>query len=85
LFLQRGGDGQRTLAEEAISLSSWINGSDADPELLAQIDVNQERLDFQGKELQTPEEWLLRWRNDSLPKTASNFRIAYRAMLLETP
>lgn len=38
LFLLREGDGERTLAQEAPSLRSWIGGRSADPEKLAEID-----------------------------------------------
>ena len=85
LFLIRGGDGQRTLGAEAISLASWIGGSDADPDALAQVDPNAERVNFQHELGMTPEVWLDRWRSGSLPRTAENFRTAYRAMLLEAP
>jgi hypothetical protein len=85
LFLIRGGDGQRALAGEAMSLASWIGGSDADPEALAQVDPKVEREAFQRDLGTTPEAWLEGWRSGSLPHTSENFRTAYRAMLLEVP
>lgn len=85
LFLIRGGDGQRALGAEAMSLASWIGGSDADPDALAQVDLTAEREEFQRELGMTPEAWLDLWRGDSLPRTAENFRTSYRAMLLEAP
>lgn len=83
LFLLRNGDGERALANEAPSLRSWIGGSDADPERLAEIDVPKERAAFETKHGVTPEAWLGQWRSGSLPETASNLRTAHEAMLLE--
>ena len=83
LFLLRDGDGELALANEAPSLRSWIGGSDADPEKLAEIDVPKERAAFEAKHGVTPEAWLQRWRSGALPETASNFRTAHGAMLLE--
>lgn len=83
LFLLRGGDGEHTLANEAASLRSWVGGSDADPEKLAEIDVPTERTAFESKHGVTPETWLTEWRSGALPETAQNFRTAHEAMLLE--
>ncbi|MBM7115733.1 hypothetical protein [Archangium primigenium] len=83
LFLVREGDGQRALAAEAMSLASWVGGSDADPDALAQIDVKEEREAFERDLGTSPEEWLKAWRVGAHPNTAENFRMAYRAMLLE--
>ncbi|HET7504519.1 MAG TPA: hypothetical protein VFK02_26035 [Kofleriaceae bacterium] len=85
LFLIRGGDGQRALAAEAMSLASWVGGSDADPDALAQVDPTAERAAFQRELGTTPEQWLEGWRSGSRPHTSKNFRTAYRAMLLEEP
>ncbi len=85
LFLIRGSDGQRALAGEAMSLASWVGGSDADPDALAQIDPQAEGEAFLRDVGATPEQWLDRWRTGSLPQTSENFRTAYRAMLLEAP
>lgn len=83
LFLLRGGDGERTLANEAPSLRSWVGGSDADPEKRAEVDVPGERAGFETEHGVTPEAWLSKWRLGELPETASNFRTAHEAMLLE--
>lgn len=83
LFLLRDGDGERALAKEAPSLRSWIGGSDADPEALAEIDVPKERAAFEREHGVTPEAWLAQWRSGALPETASNFRTTHSAMLLE--
>lgn len=85
LFLTRGGDGQRALAAEAMSLASWVGGSDADPESIAQVDPKAERDAFQRDLGTTPEQWLEGWRNGSRPHSSENFRTAYRALLLEAP
>jgi len=85
LFLLRGGDGQRLLAAQPVSLASWIEGSDADPDELAQVDPRAEREAFQRDLGATPEGWLEGWREGSVPRTSENFRTAYRAMLLEVP
>ena len=83
LFLVRGGDGQQALAAEAMSLASWVGGSDADPDAIAQIDVKKEREAFERDLGTSPEEWLKGWRGGVHPNTSENFRTAYRAMLLE--
>jgi hypothetical protein len=83
MFLLRDGDGQRALAEEAISLSSWVGGSDADPEALAEVDVMAERERFQGETGQTPDEWLRDWRTATSARPVESYRLAYRALLLE--
>jgi len=58
LFLLRNGDGEKALATEAISLASWVSGSDADPDALAQVDARAEREAFEHEVGTTPEEWL---------------------------
>lgn len=83
LFLLRDGDGERTLANDAPSLRSWVSGSDADPEKLAEIDVPKERAAFEVKHGATPESWLAQWRSGTLPETGANYRAAHEAMLLE--
>lgn len=85
LFLIRGGDGQHALAAEAMSLASWIGGSDADPEALAELDVDAARAEFQREWGETPEAWLASWRSGTHSLDLRNFRTAYRAMLLEAP
>ena len=83
LFLLRDGDGARALAIEAPSLRSWIAGSDADPEKLAEVDVTAERTAFTSEHGETPEAWLARWRAGAIPETSSNYRAAHQAALLE--
>lgn len=83
LFLLRDGDGELALAREAPSLRSWVSGSDADPEAIAEVDVDQERRAFEARHGVSPEAWLVRWRDEDLPMTATNFRTAYDASLLE--
>jgi hypothetical protein len=85
LFLLRDGDGRRALAEEAPSLAQWVRGSDADPEAVAQIDVNAERDAFVRALGKTPEDWLSAWRAGVDRHTSENLRTAYRAMLIEAP
>lgn len=83
LFLLRDGDGERALANEAPSLRSWVSGSDADPEKLAEIDPSKERAAFAAKYGMNPEAWLAQWRSGALPESALNFRTAHEAILLE--
>ena len=83
LFLLRDGDGEHTLASDAPSLRSWIGGSDADPEKLAEIDVPKQRASFEGKHAKTPEAWLALWRSGDLPRNGENYRTAYDALLIE--
>jgi len=83
LFLLRDGDGERTLANDAPSLRSWIGGSDADPEKLAEIDIVKERAGFEAKHGVTPETWLAQWRSGALPESGENYRTAYDALLIE--
>jgi hypothetical protein len=84
LFLLRDGDGQRALAESRPSLASWIEGNDADPDQLAEIDPEAERAAFIDATGQSPEAFLAEWRAGQLPNTNVNLGRAYRAMLLET-
>lgn len=83
LFLLRDGDGERTLASDAPSLRSWVGGSDADPEKLAEIDVPKQRAAFEAKHGGTPEAWLAQWRSGVLLQTGENYRTAYDALLIE--
>lgn len=83
LFLLRDGDGQQALAKDAMSLASWVSGSDADPERIAEVDLAAERTSFERQHRITPEQWLGKWRHGELPQTSDNFQIAYHAMLLE--
>lgn len=83
LFLVRNGDGARALAEKAPSLSSWIGGSDADPEDIANIDIQAERQRFAERTGQTPDAWLAAWRAGGISRTGDKYALAYFAMLLE--
>lgn len=83
LFLLRGGDGQRALAEHAPSLSSWAGGSDVDPEELAQIDPAAEREEFLERTGATPEAWLVPWRAGATARDGETYALAYWAALLE--
>jgi hypothetical protein len=83
LFLLRNGDGQRALAESRASLASWIEGSDADPEMLAEVDPEAERAAFIDATGESPEEFLAKWRSGQIADTTANLGRAYRAMLLE--
>lgn len=82
LFLIRGGDGQVELAKSP-SLSSWVRGSDVDPEELADVDVIVERARFETEVGETVERWLGRWRAHEIERNGEMFARAYRAALLE--
>lgn len=82
LFLLRNGDGQRTL-EGLPSLASWIEGNDADPDKLAEIDPVAERADFIAEVGESPEEFLAKWRAEHLPNDARHLNLSYWANLLE--
>jgi hypothetical protein len=82
LFLLRDGEGARAL-REAPSLASWIRGSDPDPELLAEVDVEAERSAFEKEAGASPEEWLARWRANEIPMETHTIVLSYRASLLE--
>jgi len=85
LFLMHDADGQRALAEEAVSIASWLHGNHSDPEEDAQIDLEEERRRFEEITKQTPEAWLEAWRRAEWPQTSENYHLAYRAKLLEKP
>lgn len=83
LFLLRHGDGHRTLALEAASAWSWAGGSDVDPELLAELDVDAERARFVEDTGADPETWLGPWRARQVPRTQENYARAFWALTLE--
>lgn len=82
VFLLRDGDGQRALSR-APSFASLIRGSDPDPEMLAELDVDGERVAFLNTTGESPEAWLRRWRAGDIPTDPVSLSVAYRAMLLE--
>lgn len=82
LFLLRDGDGRVALANSP-SLSSWIRGSDVDPEQLAEVDVAADRDSFEADVGVTVERWLADWRAGALERTGENYARAYWASLLE--
>lgn len=84
LFLLRGGDGQRLLAGLP-SLASWIEGNDADPDKLAEVDLVAERAAFLQEVGEPPEEFLAKWRAEQLPNNSRNLSLSYWANLLEQP
>lgn len=83
-FLLRDGEGARALAE-APSLAGWVRGSDPDPEKMAEVDVVAARREFEDETGEAPAAWLVRWRNDEIPKDARSLSLSYRATLLEGP
>lgn len=84
LFLLRDGDGRHELAKSP-SLSSWIRGSDVDPERTAEIDVTAERARFQAEAGMSVEDWLVEWRAGAIPRDSETLARAYWAALLEQP
>ena len=82
LFLLRDGDGRVALAKSP-SLSSWVRGSDVDPDRIAEVDVASERARFQAEVGQSVEDWLVAWRAGAMPRDGETFARAYWAALLE--
>lgn len=82
LFLLREGDGRDALAR-APSLSSWVRGSDVDPDGLAEVDISSDRLRFEAEVGQSVENWLADWRAGRIPHDGVAFARAYWAELLE--
>ncbi|HWO22449.1 MAG TPA: hypothetical protein VNO30_27010 [Kofleriaceae bacterium] len=82
LFLLRDGDGRIALAN-APSLSSWVRGSDVDPDRVAEVDVTSERARFDTEMGQSVEDWLAAWRAGAIPRNGETFARAYWAALLE--
>ena len=82
LFLLRDGDGRLALAR-APSLSSWVRGSDVDPDGLAEVDVEADRSRFEAEVGRSVEDWLADWRAGRLPREGTAFARAYWAQLLE--
>jgi hypothetical protein len=84
LFLLRDGDGRVALAK-APSLSSWVRGSDVDPDRIAEVDVTADRARFEAETGRTVEDWLAGWRAGMLPRDGEAYARAYWAALLERP
>lgn len=84
LFLLRDGDGRVALAK-APSLSSWVRGSDVDPDQIAEVDAPSERARFQAEVGQSVEDWLVAWRAGDIPRNGETLARAYWAALLEQP
>jgi hypothetical protein len=84
LFLLRDGEGWRELAKSP-SLSSWVRGSDVDPEKAAELDVTAERARFETEAGKSVEDWLVAWRAGEVPRDGETLARAYWAALLERP
>lgn len=84
LFLLRDGDGRVALAK-APSLSSWVRGSDVDPDRIAEVDVMAERARFEAEMGRRVEDWLADWRAGRIRRDGESFARAYWAALLERP
>lgn len=82
LFLLRDGDGHVALAN-APGLSSWVRGSDVDPDRIAEVDVRADRARFEAEVGQSVENWLADWRAGVIPRDGMSFANAYWAALLE--
>ena len=82
LFLLRDGDGRVELAKSP-SLSSWVRGSDVDPDQLAEVDAASERARFEAEVGESVEDWLVRWRAGAIDRNGETFARAYWAALLE--
>lgn len=82
LFLLRGGEAQRTLAELP-ALSSWVSGVQIDPERVGGLDVEAERARFQEGAGCTPEEWLADYREGRIPDTLESMLRLHHALVLE--
>jgi hypothetical protein len=84
LFLLREGDGRVALAN-APGLSSWVRGSDVDPDRIAEVDVTADRARFEAEAGRSVESWLADWRAGTIPRDGESFARAYWAALLEQP
>lgn len=82
LFLLRDGDGRIALAK-APSLSSWVRGSDVDPDRIAEVDVKADRARFEAEVGRSVEDWLADWRAGTIAHDGQSFARAYWAALLE--
>jgi hypothetical protein len=84
LFLLRDGDGRVALANSP-GLSSWVRGSDVDPDRIAQVDVTTDRARFEAEVGRSVDDWLAAWRAGTIPRDGESFGRAYWAALLEQP
>ena len=82
LFLLRGGEAQRALAELP-ALASWVSGVQIDSEQAGEVDVDVERTRFQEEVGCSPEEWLADYRTGRMPDSQENQMRTHRALLLE--
>lgn len=82
VFLLRNGDGRTALAN-APGLSSWVRGSDVDPDQIAAVDVVADRARFQAEVGRSVEDWLTDWSANKIPRNGESFARAYWAALLE--
>jgi hypothetical protein len=81
LFLLRGGEGLRVLAD-APGLASWLSGSEVEPERLQNIDVAAETKAFIERTGKKPDAWLAAYEAGDLPETFENILLTHRARLL---
>ena len=82
LFLLRDGGGRIALAK-APNLSSWVRGSDVDPDRIAEVDVTVERERFLAETGKPVEDWLVAWRAGTIHCDGKTLSRAYLAALLE--
>jgi hypothetical protein len=82
LFLLRDGDGRLALAKSP-GLSSWVRGSDVDPDLISEVDARADRARFEAEAGRSVEDWLADWRAGMLTHDGESFARAYWASLLE--
>lgn len=82
LFLRRDGVGWKALYSDCPSLASWVEGSDPDPDALAQIDVEAERARFVEKTGQEPEAWLDAWDAGTVDRDGEGIARLHDALLL---
>jgi hypothetical protein len=81
LFLLRGGEGLRVLAD-APGLASWLSGSEVEPERLQNLDVEAETRAFLERTGKSPEAWLAAYAAGEVPESFENILLTHRARLL---
>jgi hypothetical protein len=84
LFLLRGGEAERALAELP-ALASWTRGAQVDPANVGEINVEEERARFLQDAGCSPEDWLADFRAGRIADSAENLLRSHQAMLLERP